>query len=159
MHIALLKVAPPKTPPSTIKTQVTSQTRPQKIPQALATATKTSTPNDRQEDLTSAAPIDTPPPSSTLRIDLKAITQSMKEEFNKKDGKPGKKAFQEFGEALDDASLVNHTGTKIVKRFAYDGRPVSKIITPFGTYCIRHPKAGEKPELTPPAIPVSCGSL
>lgn len=159
MHIALLKIAPPKTPPSTIKTQVTSRAKSQKSPQSLVTTTKTPTPNEHQEDLANAAPIDTPSPSSALRIDLKAITQSMKEEFNNKDGKPGKKAFQEFGEALDNASLVNHTGTKIVKRFAYDGRPVSKVITPFGTYCIRHPKAGEKPELTPPAIPVSCGSL
>ena len=38
----------------------------------------------------------------------------------------------------------------IEKKFAYDGRPVSKVKTPYGTYCVRHPKAGEKLELSPP---------
>lgn len=159
MHVSLLKKAALKPPATAHKSKPSFQTNAQKAPRQVITETKAPTPNEVPDNLAITAPIDTPPPSAPLRIDLKAITLSMKDEFNKKDVKPRKKAFQEFGEALDDASLVNHTGTKIVKRFAYDGRPVSKVITPFGTYCIRHPKAGENPELTPPALPVSCGRL
>lgn len=97
--------------------------------------------------------------STKLNLDVKTITKSMKEEFEKRDQTMRKKPFQEFGEAITDASLINHVGNKIESKHMYDGRPVSKVITPFGTYCIRHPKAGEKLELTPPAIPVTCGRL
>lgn len=163
MQIALLKkpMTSPKATPIKIKPSQIKVTS--KIVQVPVTKTITTTdyPSQKVQDTIaiSEAKSDTPSPRLHLKTDIKAITQSMKEEFNKNDLKPRKKAFQEFGEALDDASLVNHTGTKILKRFAYDGRPVSKVITPFGTYCIRHPKPGEKPELTPPALPVSCGRL
>ncbi len=159
MQIVLLKK--PTTPPE--KNYPPPTKKPTKISQNSVIKAITATispPQEMQETL--AVPEsknDTPTPHLELKKDIKAITQSMKEEFNKHDLKPKKKPFQEFGEALDNASIVNHTGTQIVKRFAYDGRPVSKVITPFGTYCIRHPKPGEKPELIPPALPVSCGRL
>ena len=152
-----IKTSPTQSTPNLAHIRVTKPVDPtidssQKV-QDMTTA------NSSADTTKTASENDLPEPRFNLKIDIKAITQSMKEELNKNDIKPKKKAFQEFGEALEDASLVNHTGTKIVKRFAYDGRPVSKVITPFGTYCIRHPKAGEKLELTPPPLPVSCGRL
>ncbi len=152
-----IKVSPTKSTPNLAQIRVakpidpTINSSPKIQDKTTASSSADTTKNTSENEL--------PAPRFNLKTDIKAITQSMKEELNKNDLKPKKKAFQEFGEALEDASLVNHTGTNIVKRFAYDGRPVSKVITPFGTYCIRHPKPGEKPELTPPAIPVSCGRL
>ena len=37
-----------------------------------------------------------------------------------------------------------------------DGRPVSQIKTPYGTYCVRHRKPGEPDHLKPPSVPGKC---
>jgi hypothetical protein len=90
---------------------------------------------------------------------------SLKDEFSKqeKNFRPethSKQAsMKKFSNAIADAVQIPREGLVIEKKFAYDGRPVSKVKTPYGTYCIRHPKAGEKLELSPPSLPVSCGQL
>ena len=101
------------------------------------------------------------PKEKTLVFDIKAITQEMKKDFLKRDQPPSlaKQDINIFGNRVSSAAIVNRESTKIQSKHMYDGRPVSKVITPFGTYCIRHPKAGEKLELTPPPLPVGCGRL
>jgi hypothetical protein len=100
--------------------------------------------------------------SRTLNTDVKGITLSLKEEFKKQDKRlsstPG--GIEKFKLALANAAIVNRDGVRIENKNLFDGRPVSKVITPFGTYCILHPKAGEKLELTPSsAVPMNCGRL
>lgn len=100
-----------------------------------------------------------------LQKNIRELSLSLKEDFLKQeknfrpDSKSSTEAIRKFSNAVADAAQIQREGVIIEKKFAYDGRPVSKIKTPYGTYCVRHPKAGEKPELSPPPIPVSCGQL
>lgn len=108
---------------------------------------------------------ETPAAPAPLQKDIRALSQSLKEDFLKQeknfrpDGKSSSENMKKFSNAMTAAALVQREGVIIEKKFAYDGRPVSKIKTPYGTYCIRHPKAGEKLELSPPPMRVSCGEL
>jgi hypothetical protein len=108
---------------------------------------------------------ETPAAPVPLQKDIRALSQSLKEDFLKQeknfrpDGKSSSENMKKFSNAMTAAALVQREGVIIEKKFAYDGRPVSKIKTPYGTYCIRHPKAGEKLELSPPPMRVSCGEL
>lgn len=110
------------------------------------------------ESTTSISPV-------PLQKDIRALSQSLKEDFLKQeknfrpDSKSRSETMQKFSHALADAAQIPREGVVIEKKFAYDGRPVSKVKTPYGTYCVRHPKAGEKPELSPPPLPVTCGQL
>lgn len=100
-----------------------------------------------------------------LQKNIRELSLSLKEDFLKQeknfrpDSKSSSEAMKKFSNAIADAAQIQREGVIIEKKFAYDGRPVSKIKTPYGTYCVRHPKAGEKPELSPPPIAVSCGQL
>lgn len=90
---------------------------------------------------------------------------SLKEDFSKQeknfrpDNYSQQASIRKFSNAIADAAKIPREGVIIEKKFAYDGRPVSKIKTPYRTYCVRHPKAGEKLELSPPPLPVTCGEL
>lgn len=109
----------------------------------------------------------TPASVSTLAVEknIRNLSQSLKEDFLKQeknfrpDPKSNSENMKKFSNALADAAQIQREGVIIEKKFAYDGRPVSKIKTPYGTYCVRHPKAGEKLELSPPPLPVTCGQL
>jgi hypothetical protein len=114
--------------------------------------------------------IQTPEPGTavspaTLQKDIRALSLSLKDDFLKQeknyrpDGKSSSENMKKFSNTLAGVVQSRTEGTVIEKKFAYDGRPVSKIKTPFGTHCVRHPKAGEKLELSPPPLPVSCGEL
>lgn len=100
-----------------------------------------------------------------LQKNIRELSLSLKEDFLKQeknfraDSKSSSEAMKKFSNAIADAAQIQREGVIVEKKFAYDGRPVSKIKTPYGTYCVRHPKAGEKPELSPPPIAVSCGQL
>lgn len=110
------------------------------------------------EAKTSATPV-------PLQKDIRTLSQSLKEDFLKQeknfrpDSKSQSETMKKFSNAIVDAAQIQREGVIIEKKFAYDGRPVSKIKTPYGTYCVRHPKAGEKLELSPPPLPVTCGQL
>ncbi|MBR7745824.1 hypothetical protein [Undibacterium baiyunense] len=118
--------------------------------------------------------IEVPDPSSEvtnttaaipLEKNIRELSLSLKEDFLKQEknfrpnSKSSSEAMKKFSNAIADAAQIQREGVIVEKKFAYDGRPVSKIKTPYGTYCVRHPKAGEKPELSPPPIAVSCGQL
>jgi hypothetical protein len=96
-----------------------------------------------------------------LQRNIAELTQSLKADFQQqeKNLKTKPDAIKQFGNAVADAARIPREGVKIENKHTYDDRPVSKVITPFGTYCIRHRKAGELEQLVPPPIPVTCGRL
>lgn len=96
-----------------------------------------------------------------LQRNIADLTQSLKVDFQQQEKrlKPKMDVIKQFGNAVADAAQIPREGVKIENKHTYDDRPVSKVITPYGTYCIRHRKAGESPDLVPPPIPVSCGRL
>jgi hypothetical protein len=104
-------------------------------------------------------------PALAIQKNIHELNLSFKEDFLKQeknfrpDSKSSAENLKKFSNALADAAQVQREGVIIEKKFAYDGRPVSKVKTPYGTYCVRHPKAGEKLDLSPPPLRVSCGEL
>jgi hypothetical protein len=125
---------------------------------------KIQTPSPEFEAL--SAPPSTPSPSSPdIQKNIRELSLSLKDDFLKQeknyrpDGKSSSENMKKFSNTLAGVVQSQTEGTVIEKKFAYDGRPVSKIKTPFGTHCVRHPKAGEKLELSPPPLPVGCGEL
>lgn len=132
------------------------------IIQAERITTKTQTPVPISEADTLSVPAPTAPP---LQKNIRELSLSLKDDFLKQeknfrpDSKSSSEKMKKFSNTLAGMAQSQTEGVVIEKKFAYDGRPVSKVKTPFGTYCVRHPKAGEKLELSPPPLPVSCGQL
>lgn len=108
---------------------------------------------------------ETSPTPLTIQKNIRDLSKSLKDEFLKQEKNFQPESYskqasmKKFSNAIADAAQIPREGLVIEKKFAYDGRPVSKVKTPYGIYCIRHPKAGEKLELSPPPLPVSCGQL
>jgi hypothetical protein len=99
--------------------------------------------------------------SAKLNLDTRNIAKSLNVEAPILEGttlKKNESAYTKFAQKAQQASSPRE-GVRYENKFLFDGRPVSKVITPYGTYCIRHYKPGELPELTPPATPVHCGNL
>lgn len=132
------------------------------IIQAEQITTKTQTPVPISEPNTLSVPAPTAQP---LQKNIRELSLSLKDDFLKQeknfrpDSKSSSEKMKKFSNTLAGVVQSQTEGVVIEKKFAYDGRPVSKVKTPFGTYCVRHPKAGEKLELSPPPLPVSCGQL
>lgn len=125
---------------------------------------KIQTPSPEFEAL--SAPPSTPSPSSPeIQKNIRELSLSLKDDFLKQeknyrpDGKSSSENMKKFSNTLAGVVQSQTEGVVIEKKFAYDGRPVSKIKTPFNTYCVQHLKAGEKLELSPPPLPVRCGEL
>lgn len=134
------------------------------LSETSTTVIQTPTPTPTQTQIQTPEP-STPVSPATLQKDIHALSLSLKDDFLKQeknfrpDSKSSSETMKKFSNALADAAQIPREGIVIEKKFAYDGRPVSKVKTPFGTYCVRHPKAGEKLELSPPPIAVTCGQL
>lgn len=96
-----------------------------------------------------------------LNLNTRAIARELNKEPPVLAGATRKGSESVYSTLKDNlgAPQVNREGVRYEKKFLFDGRPVSKVITPYGTYCIQHRKPGENPDLTPPPIPVSCGNL
>jgi hypothetical protein len=115
------------------------------------------------QEPSSQAEVQVPP--LTIQKNIRELSLGLRDDFLKQeknyrpDSKSSTENIRKFSNALVDAAQVQREGVIIEKKFAYDGRPVSKVKTPYGTYCVRHPKAGEKLELSPPPLRVSCGQL
>lgn len=95
---------------------------------------------------------------SKLNLDVKNISQSVKKEFDKGDQLKGSNRYDAFHSSLSSQNFAKQNGIQVKEVFAPDGRPISKVTTPFGTYCVRHYKPGERLEMTPPSFAVSCGT-
>ncbi|WP_395006727.1 hypothetical protein [Undibacterium sp.] len=148
-----------------VKAKPTSPTRltdTEKINKSQAITAKIQTPAQIQVPTPES---ETPTIPSPLQKNIRELSLSLKDDFLKQeknfrpDSKSSTETMKNFSNALADAAQIPREGIVIEKKFAYDGRPVSKVKTPFGTYCVRHPKAGEKLELSPPPIAVTCGQL
>lgn len=115
------------------------------------------------QDLPSDASLTNAFTKDALRLDTRAIARELNAGSAKLPGASERKSgsiSSQLNNQLGPA-LINREGVKYEKKFLFDGRPVTKIITPYGTYCIRHRKPGDLPDSTPtpPATPVSCGTL
>jgi hypothetical protein len=70
--------------------------------------------------------------------------------------KAGKQA-EIFRQQLEKSGSSRTSGGIEEKRiYETDGRPVSQVKTPYGTYCVRHRKPGEPDHLKPPSVPGKC---
>lgn len=98
----------------------------------------------------------------SLNRDTRDIFNGLKKDFQYRDqvsAKPARAAMEKFGTAVQVSSTVMRESYKHEVHILGDGRPVSKVITPFGTYCILHRKPGEIIGNELPTIPVTCGNL
>ena len=93
-----------------------------------------------------------------LNIDVTSITKGMKKEFEQGEKSNYKSKYKTFSSSIASTYVAKQNGVQIEQIHAFDGRPISKVTTPNGTYCIRHYKPGEKLEMTPPSIPMTCGN-
>ncbi|MFZ6732798.1 hypothetical protein ACO0LG_12820 [Undibacterium sp. Ji42W] len=94
--------------------------------------------------------------------DTRDIFNSLKKDFQYRDkvsAKSAPAAMEKFGAAIQSSSTVMRESYKHEVHTLGDGRPVSKVITPFGTYCILHRKPGEIIGNELPTVPVTCGNL
>lgn len=126
---------------------------------ALSISTQNQNENKTEEQSKSSPAEDTI--QRPLQRNIAELTQSLKADFQEQEKrlKPKADPIKQFGNAVADAAQIPREGVKIENKHTYDDRPVSKVKTPYGTYCIRHRKAGELPELVPPPVPSTCGRL
>ena len=114
-------------------------------------------PNSSQQ--TGQADSQTP---ATINRDVTGIFKGMKKDFEARDRVSSKAVIPpiaKLGERIAESSLVMREGYKHEVHILGDGRPVSKVITPFGTYCILHRKPGETIGNELATVPVTCGNL
>ncbi len=101
-------------------------------------------------------------PSPPINRDVRAIFNDIKKDFAYRDQVSAKQPdapMVKLSKAIAAASAVNRDGTHEETFILADGRPVSKITTPFGTYCILHRKPGATVGNELATVPVSCGNL
>lgn len=97
-----------------------------------------------------------------LNLEIGKMSKDEKLEFETQDKffvKSTEPNYIAFRKRISGAAITTIDGTILERKFQGDGRPVTKVTTPYGVYCIRHPKLGESPELAPYAVPVNCGNL
>lgn len=97
-----------------------------------------------------------------INRNTRGIFNSLKKDFQYRDqvsAKAAPAAMEKFGAAVQASSTVMRESYKHEVHILGDGRPVSKVITPFGTYCILHRKPGEIIGNELPTVPVTCGNL
>ena len=97
-----------------------------------------------------------PKTSSPLNIDVKTITKEMKKEFERGEKSNYKSKYKTFSATIASTYVAKQNGVQVEQVHAFDGRPISKVTTPYGTYCLRHYKPGEKLEMTPPSYAMTC---
>ena len=98
----------------------------------------------------------------SVNRDTRDIFNGMKKDFQYRDqvsAKAAPVAMEKFAAAVQSSSTVMRESYKHEVHILGDGRPVSKVITPFGTYCILHRKPGEIIGNELPTVPVTCGNL
>jgi len=94
--------------------------------------------------------------------DTREIFNGLKKDFQYRDQVSAKTApapMEKFGAAVKSSSTVMRESYKHEVHILGDGRPVSKVITPYGTYCILHRKPGEIIGNELATVPVTCGNL
>ena len=159
-----IEITQQKTPKQISPTSTVARVNKKTINTPEPITAKIQTPNTEFESL-SATPSTPSLSSPAIQKNIRELSLSLKDDFLKQeknfrpDSKSSSEKMKKFSNTLAGVVQSQTEGVVIEKKFAYDGRPVSKVKTPFGTYCVRHPKAGEKLELSPPPLPVGCGEL
>lgn len=92
----------------------------------------------------------------SLNLDVKTITKEMKKEFERGEKSNYKSKYKTFSATIASTYVAKQNGVQVEQVHAFDGRPISKVTTPYGTYCLRHYKPGEKLEMTPPSYAMTC---
>lgn len=101
-------------------------------------------------------------PAPGINRDVGEIFKGLKKDFQERErfaSKASADPIAKMGERIALAGTVNRVGVKHEVHILGDGRPVSKVITPFGTYCILHRKPGEIIGNELATVPVTCGNL
>ncbi|MCH8620168.1 hypothetical protein [Undibacterium sp. TS12] len=107
-------------------------------------------------------PAESPSSPSVINRDVTAVFQGMKKDFQERDRVTSKvppAAMAKLGARIAASSTVMREGVRHEVYTLGDGRPVSKVITPFGTYCILHRKPGETIGNELATVPVTCDNL
>ncbi|MFZ6718728.1 hypothetical protein [Undibacterium sp. Ji49W] len=97
-----------------------------------------------------------------INRDVGEIFKGLKKDFQERErfaSKANLDPIAKMGERIALSGTVNRVGVKHEVHILGDGRPVSKVITPFGTYCILHRKPGEIIGNELATVPVTCGNL
>lgn len=97
-----------------------------------------------------------------LNTDITNITKGLKTDFEARDRvtlKPPASPMSKLGQKIAAAATTQREGYHEERVLLGDGRPVTKVITPYGTYCILHRKPGEIIGNELAAVPVTCGNL
>jgi len=103
-----------------------------------------------------------PQPNAGINRDVREIFNGLKKDFQEHErfaSKASTDPIAKMGERIALSGTVNRVGVKHEVHILGDGRPVSKVITPFGTYCILHRKPGEIIGNELATVPVTCGKL
>ncbi|PXX43967.1 hypothetical protein [Undibacterium pigrum] len=100
-------------------------------------------------------------PSTEIAItrDTREIFNGLRKDFQYRDQvsvKAAPSAMGKFGAAVKSASAIMRDSYKHEVQILGDGRPVSEVTTPYGTYCIAHRKPGEILGNELPAVPGAC---
>ncbi|MFZ6742936.1 hypothetical protein ACO0LC_06930 [Undibacterium sp. JH2W] len=97
-----------------------------------------------------------------INRDVGAAYKSLGKDFEYRDrvsAKAPAAPMSKFGAAVMSSSTVMRESYKHEVHILGDGRPVSKVITPYGTYCILHRKPGEIIGNELATVPVTCDNL
>ncbi|MFZ6872559.1 hypothetical protein ACO0LF_10865 [Undibacterium sp. Di27W] len=97
-----------------------------------------------------------------INRDVGAAYKSLGKDFEYRDRvsiKAPTAPMSKFGAAVMSSSTVMRESYKHEVHILGDGRPVSKVITPYGTYCILHRKPGEIIGNELATVPVTCDNL
>ncbi|MFZ6772060.1 hypothetical protein ACO0LB_05010 [Undibacterium sp. SXout7W] len=108
-----------------------------------------------------AAPV-APQSSEGVNRDVRSIFNELKKDIQQRDklsAAPPVSAVARLGQKISAASLIAHEGVRFENVQTFDGRPVTKVITPYGTYCVLQRKPGEIIGNEPMTVAVSCGNL
>ncbi|MDE2430432.1 MAG: hypothetical protein KGM99_17035 [Burkholderiales bacterium] len=134
----------------------TSRTPPAVLPVPVAVDSAVSASDKRGEPV--AAEL-----TPRLNRDIRAVYSSLRKDFQAQErgsasAVPQMKSMDAFGRRIA-AAAVSRDNFREESHTLFDGRPVTKVITPSGSYCILHRKAGEIIGNEMPGVPMSCGHL
>ncbi len=99
---------------------------------------------------------------SVWENDIKKIYRQTKHEFAQRDQvMPAAKVsdLDALARKIAGSAQTNRVGVYYENFVLPDGRPVTKVNTPYGSYCILLDKPGENPDLRLPKVPVTCAKF
>lgn len=96
------------------------------------------------------------------RGEIRQIYRQTRKEFELRDKvMPAAKIsdLDVLAQKIAASAQTNRVGVHYENFVLPNGRPVTKVNTPYGSYCILLDKPGENPDLRLPKVPVSCGKF